>query len=76
MEGPGGPSGRATEPSSVALTLGGVEVEAGQHVHMACVISLLPHELLRPKQPVLAVPELVGRSFAAVSHLHCSAYRV
>ena len=40
------------------LAMGGVEVEAGQHVSMACVISLPPHELLRPKQPVLAVQEL------------------
>ena len=51
QEGPSGPSGRATEPGSVALPLGGVEVEAGQHVSMVCVISLPPHELLRPSQP-------------------------
>ena len=58
QESPSGTSGRATEPVSVALPLGGVEVEVGQHVSMACVISLPPHELLRPKQPVLAVQEL------------------
>ena len=58
QEGPSGPSRRATEPGSVTLPLGGVEVEAGQHVSMACVISLPPHELLCPKQPVLAVQEL------------------
>ena len=58
QQGPSGPSGRATEPGSVALPMGGVEVAAGQHVSMACVISLPPHELLRPKQPVLAVQEL------------------
>ena len=58
QEGPSGPSGRATEPGSVAPPLGGVEVEAGQHVSMACVISLPPHKLLRPKQSVLAVQEI------------------
>ena len=49
QEGPSGPSGRATEPGSAALPLGGVDVEAGQHVSMACVISIPPHEQLRPK---------------------------
>ena len=43
QEGPSVTSGRATEPGSIALPLGGVEVEAGQHVSMACVIPLPPH---------------------------------
>ena len=45
QEGPIRPSGRATESGSIALPLGGVKVEAGQHVSMACVISLPPHEI-------------------------------
>ena len=55
QEGPSGPSGRATEPGRVALPLGDVDVDASQHVSMACAINLPRHELLRPKHPVLAI---------------------
>ena len=58
QERPSGLSGRAPEPGSAALPLGAVEFEALQHVGVACVIPLPPHELLRPKQPVPPVQEL------------------